>query len=166
MIDTPFERYRTTVIPDWVDYNGHMNVAYYVLAFDQGVDKLFDALGVGGAYLARTGHSIFALQAHLAYERELRLGERLSVRSMVLAVDRKRMHLFHEMFHAGAGWRAATMESMAIHVDMAARKSAPFPPDILAGLEAAAARHAGLARPSGIGRQIALPGVTPGAGPR
>jgi acyl-CoA thioester hydrolase len=157
MIDSPFERYRTTVIPDWVDYNGHMNVAYYVLAFDQGVDKLFDALGVGADYLARTGHSIFALQAHVAYERELCLGESLSVRSMVLAVDRKRMHLFHEMFHAEEGWRAATMESMAIHVDMAARRSAPFPPDILAGLEAASARHATLSRPLGIGRPIMMP---------
>lgn len=157
MIDAPFERYRTSVIQDWVDYNGHMNVAYYVLAFDHGADALFDALGIGAGYLARSRHSVFALQAHVAYERELQLDDPLIVRSTVLAADRKRLHLFHEMFHGTAGWRAAAMESMALHVDMTTRRSAPFPPDLLAGLEAAAARHAALSRPDGIGRAIAMP---------
>jgi len=157
MIDAPFQHYRATVIADWVDFNGHMNVAYYVLAFDRGTDALFDALGIGTAYLRETNHSIFALQTHIAYERELRLGDPLSVRSTILAIDRKRVHLFQEMFHGDQGWRAASFESMGIHVDMSQRRSAPFPPVLQASLAAAAARHAALPRPAGIGRSIAMP---------
>src|SRR5580658_4398234 len=85
MIDAPFQRYCTEVIPEWVDYNGHMNVAYYVLAFDRGTDVLFDVLGIGADYVRTANHSMFALEGHIAYEREVRLGEPLAVRSTILA---------------------------------------------------------------------------------
>jgi|SRR5580658_1776200 acyl-CoA thioester hydrolase len=157
MIDAPFQRYCTEVIPEWVDYNGHMNVAYYVLAFDRGTDVLFDVLGIGADYVRTANHSMFALEGHIAYERELRLGEPLAVRSTILAADAKRLHVFHEMFHGREGWRSATFETMSLHVDMARRRSAPFPDDVQRVLAAAAARHAVLPRPEGIGRRIAMP---------
>jgi acyl-CoA thioester hydrolase len=156
MIDAPFQRYRTIVPPDWIDYNGHMNVAYYVLAFDKATDVLFDRLGLGIDYVQATNHSSFALEAHIAYERELKLGDPLTVASRIVEVDQKRLHLFQEMFHGTEHYRAATYETMGLHVDLAARRSAPFPPDLKARLDEAASEHAALPRPDGLGRRISM----------
>ena len=156
MIEAPFQRYRATVSPDWIDYNGHMNVAFYVLAFDKATDVLFDALGLGVDYVKATNHSSFALEAHIAYERELKLDDPLVVSSLIVAVDRKRVHLFQEMFHATENYRAATFESIGLHVDLGARRSAVFPPELQARLDAAAANHAGLPRPASLGRGISM----------
>jgi acyl-CoA thioester hydrolase len=156
MIEAPFRRYRATVPPDWIDYNGHMNVAFYVLAFDKATDVLFDALGLGVDYVKATNQSSFTLEAHIAYERELKLGDPLMVASLIVAADRKRLHLFQEMFHATEGYRAATFETLNIHVDLGQRRSAPFPSGLQARLDAAAMSHAGLPRPASLGRGISM----------
>lgn len=76
MIDIPFAPplviHRETVRPDWIDYNGHMNVAFYVMAFDHATDGLFDVLGIGAAYCQRENRSVFAVEQHIAYKRELK----------------------------------------------------------------------------------------------
>lgn len=154
MIAAPFAAPETVVRPDWIDANGHMNLAYYVVVFDQATDALFDALDIGAAYRARAGCAVFAVEAHTLYERELREGERMQVTTQMLGVDAKRLHLAHEMFAAGA--RCAAQELMFVHVDLAARTSAPFPADAAARVAAGAAAHAGLPRPDWVGRRIAL----------
>jgi acyl-CoA thioester hydrolase len=150
---TPFAVHTETVRPEWIDYNGHMNVAYYVLVFDHATDALFDALGLGADYRHETELSLFAVESHILYTRELALGDPVRVESRILGVDGKRLHFGHEMLH---GWRAATIELMAVHVDLATRRTAPFPADRLAAIEQAAAAHAALPAVDWVGRKIAL----------
>ncbi|HWK46030.1 MAG TPA: thioesterase family protein [Stellaceae bacterium] len=150
----PFERHAEAIQPGWIDYNGHMNVAYYVLVFDHGTDALCDALDLGAGYVARTDRSLFIAEAHITYEREVRLGDTVRIVSRVLGADHKRIHLFHEMFHAEGGWRAASTELMALHVDLTLRRTAPFDDAQRDLLAAVVASHRALPLPAGIGRRI------------
>ena len=152
----PIDSHRETVRPEWIDYNGHMNVAYYVLAFDHATDVLFDALGLGESYREATDHSTFSLQIQVTYLRELQLDAPLRVTTQLVDHDAKRLHYFHEMFHAEEGYRAATCECLSIHVDLAARRSAPLPGDVQAQLAAVMAAHAELPRPREVGSVIAI----------
>jgi acyl-CoA thioester hydrolase len=153
---TPFAAHAETVRPEWIDYNGHMNVAYYVLVFDHATDALFDALGFDAAYRAATGFSLFAVESHVLYQREVGLGMPVRVESRVLGVDGKRFHFGHEMFHGTEGWRAATIELMALHIDLAARRATPFPAERRQAIEVAAAAHARLPAADWVGRRVAL----------
>ena len=146
------------VLPEWIDANGHMNLAYYVVLFDQATDLMYDVLGVGQTYRDTTGNSTFTAETHTLYEREVRLGERVRVVPHLLGVDAKRLHYFHEMFHAEGGHRLAAQELIALHVDMSVRRAAPFPPDLLATLQRAAWARSGQPLPKGVGRRISMPG--------
>lgn len=145
-----------SVLPDWIDYNGHMNVAYYVLAFDHATDGLLDALQMDAAYRARSGRSNFVLEMHVTYDREIDLNAPFVVTTRVLDADIKRIHLFHEMRHAHEGWLAASNELITMHIDLARRRSAAFPPDVQASLDALKRTHAALPRPLGAGRTIGI----------
>jgi acyl-CoA thioester hydrolase len=81
----------------------------------------------------------------------------VQVSILLVAADEKRLHTFEELRHATEGWLSATSENMTIHIDMAARKTAPFPPDIRALIDALAHAHRTVARPEGIGRKVAMP---------
>ncbi|WP_035693350.1 thioesterase family protein [Azospirillum halopraeferens] len=157
MTDTaPLELHRETVLPEWIDYNGHMNVAYYLLAFDHATDTVLDHFGVGRAYAESGAGSMFVVEAHLSYLREVTQGDRLRFASRILGADAKRVHLFHAMHHADEGFLAATAEFMLLHVDLADRRSAPIPEGPRAALAAAAAADAALPRPPRSGRGIAM----------
>lgn len=146
------------VLPEWIDANGHMNLAYYVVLFDQATDLLYDALGVGQAYRDATGNSTFTAETHTLYERELLLGERVRVVPHLLGVDAKRLHYFHEMFHAESGHRVAAQELIALHIDLSTRRVAPFPDEVRASIEAAVRAQRNQPLPTGVGRRIAMPG--------
>jgi acyl-CoA thioester hydrolase len=146
------------VLPEWIDANGHMNLAYYVVLFDQATDLLYDAIGVGQAYRDVTGNSTFTAETHTLYEREVRVNERIRVTAHLLGADAKRLHYFHEMFHAEGGHRVAAQELMALHIDMAARRVAPFPSDLHARIQAMVRERADRELPRGVGRRIAMPG--------
>ncbi len=151
------EPHELTVRPEWIDYNGHLNLAYYIVAFDQGVDKAFDRIGIGLDYRKQDELGTFAAETHTLYEREVKDGDPLRVLCHVLAVDEKRMHMFLEMFHATGGFRAAAQEIMYLHVDLKIRKVAPWPAYIRARIDPLAAYCATLPTPPGIGRRIAMP---------
>ena len=140
------------VRPEWIDSNGHMNLACYIVAFDLATDALYDALDIGAAYRARSGSSSFVVETHTLYERELREGAPFSIRSRLLAVDGKRLHFVHEM-HDADGARAALHELLCIHIDMASRRVAPWPEATRARLAAAVATGQG-AWPAGVGRRV------------
>lgn len=146
-------RHTEPVRPEWIDYNGHMNVAYYLVAFDNATDALFDALGFDEAWRKRTGRSFFAVEGHIRYLGETKLGQVLEVESLLLAVDAKRIHYFHTMRVQGAPAIAATFESLSLHVDMATRRSAPFSPEDLARARAAVST---LPPPDGVGRAVSM----------
>jgi acyl-CoA thioester hydrolase len=155
-IPTPFDRYRTEVRQDWVDYNGHMNVAYYVLAFDYGTEAFWDYLDIGEAYLKRTNNSTFALESHITYQGEVRLGDPLRITSQLLGFDAKRIHILHRMFHVGKAYLAATIEYVSLHVSLDSRRGAPFPDDRLAFLARVKAAHDALGVPEEAGRSVGL----------
>jgi acyl-CoA thioester hydrolase len=156
MPSLPYTPYRDTVAPEWIDYNGHMNVAYYVLAFDRATDRLFDYLGIGEAYRQASQHSVFALEAHVTYERELRQGDQFEIATRLIDADRKRLHLFHTMTRLKDGELSATIEVMGLHVDMAGPKSAPLPEEAYAKVEALLAEHRLLPTPPQLGRKIGI----------
>jgi acyl-CoA thioester hydrolase len=155
-IPSPFDRYRTEVRQEWIDYNGHMNVAYYVLAFDYGTDAFWDYLCIGKDYLERTNNSTFALETHLTYQGEVRLGDPLRITSQLLGFDAKRIHFFHRMYHAEQGYLAATQECVSLHVDLATRRGAPFPEDRQEFLARVKAAHDALGTPEEAGRAVGL----------
>ncbi len=142
---------------EWIDYNGHMNVAYYVLVFDHGVDGLWDLLGLDEAYRRNHGGTTFAVECHVSYLRELRENDPVTITSQLLAWDAKRIHQFQRMYHADSGDLAATCEWMNLHVDIASRRVSPWPKTVLDRLAEFAARHAGDVWPERAGRRMQVP---------
>jgi acyl-CoA thioester hydrolase len=156
----PFLSSVMQIEPQWIDYNGHLNMAYYNVMFDRAIDELWLVLGIGPDYKKSRNSSTFTAECHVRYLREIHLGDPVQVSIFLLAADEKRLHTFEELRHARDGWLSATSENMTMHVDMALRKTAPFPPDIREGIEAVAKAHASVPRPEGIGRNIAMPSKT------
>jgi acyl-CoA thioester hydrolase len=154
----PFVSSVMRVEPGWIDYNGHLNMAYYNVLFDRAVDEAFELLGCGLDYVKTHRHSCFTAEVHVRYLRELRAGDPVRVTFQLLGYDAKRMHYFEQLFHAVEGWVSATSENMSLHVDMAAGKTAPFPADVVGCLARMQASHAHLPRPEAAGRRIAMPG--------
>lgn len=154
----PVIEIEAVVRPEWIDSNGHLNLAYYVVVFDLATDALYAALNIGDAYREATGNSCFTAETHTVYEREVRLGEKLMVRGWLLGCDAKRLHYFHEMFHVESGERSAAQELMALHIDMRVRRVSAFPAERYGALRQAVQDYAPAALPRGAGRRIALPG--------
>ena len=141
----------------WIDYNGHLNMAYYNVLFDRAVDEAFELIGCGPGYLKRSGHSTFTAEVHIRYVRELHVHAPVRVTFQLLGFDSKRVHFFEQLFHAEEGWLSATSENMGLHIDMDARKVTPFPETIMARLQRMKDAHARLPTPDGVGRRIAMP---------
>jgi acyl-CoA thioester hydrolase len=153
----PFLSSVMQIEPQWIDYNGHLNMAYYNVMFDRAIDELWLGLGIGPGYMKERQGSTFTAECHVRYLREIHLGDPVQVSILLVAADEKRLHTFEELRHATEGWLSATSENMTVHIDMTARKTAPFPSDIRARIAAVANAHSVLARPDGIGRKIAMP---------
>jgi acyl-CoA thioester hydrolase len=152
----PLALHRETVDPAWIDYNGHMNLAYYVLAFDHATDAFFDYIGLGEAYLKDNNCSTFTLEAHVTYDRELMAGDPMRFETQLLDHDAKRLHYMHTMYHAQEGYLASTNELISLHVDMTQRRSSPMPQAVIERLDQVAAAHRALPRPPQAGRVISL----------
>lgn len=126
------------VLPEWIDVNSHMNVAYYLLAFDHAVDRLWQRFGINEAYIRDTGNSTFAVESHVTWQAELNIDEPFIVTTQLLACDAKRIHQFQRMYHAVDGYLAATGEWMNLHVDLDIRRVTPWPDHILENILAIA----------------------------
>jgi len=144
------------VSSDWVDYNGHMNVAYYVLVFDHGTDAMLELLDMGADYRARTDSSDFVVQSHVTYISEVVENDPLQVASLLLGHDDKRLHLFHHMYHGHSGLLCATIELLLVHVDMGSRRSAPFPETVRENLRSWASNQQPFPAPSQAGAVIGI----------
>jgi acyl-CoA thioester hydrolase len=152
----PLDRHRARVKPEWIDANGHMNVGYYVVAFDQASDTLCEQLGVSWDYTRRELGMIFVLEAHVTYDRELMPDAPFRVTTQLLDHDEKRIHIFHAMYHAEEGYLAATNELAILHVDFKTRRAAPWPDETQSRLAAMAEAHGMLPWPDKAGRMIGL----------
>jgi acyl-CoA thioester hydrolase len=151
------EVYRGHVLPEWIDFNDHMNVAYYVLAFDQGVDALWQEFGITEAHIREMRSSTFAVEAHVTYQRELNIDDPFLVTSQVLAFDEKRIHQFQRLYHAEDRFLAATAEWLTLHVDLETRRVAPWPQQILADITRVAEAQGDWSWPEEAGRQMSVP---------
>ncbi len=152
----PLQLHEETVRPEWLDYNGHMNLAYYLVAFDHASDKFLHHMGLGEAYTRASGGSIFVVETHVVYRRELGPAAPLRFTTQLLGHDAKRLHFIHHMYHAREGFLTAANEVMALHVGLAARHAAPMPDDVMATLKALQAAHDRLPRPPEAGRSIGM----------
>jgi acyl-CoA thioester hydrolase len=155
-LSAPLDRHRATVLPEWIDWNGHMNVGFYVVAFDKATDTLCMQLGVGWEYTRDRIGMTFVLEAHVTYDREVREGDPLRITTQILDFDSKRVHYFHTMHHGSEGWVSATNELILMNIDYQSRRSAPWPAETLRRLERMAAAHARLPKPEKAGRVIAI----------
>lgn len=143
------------VHPEWIDYNGHMMDGYYAVAFAAVTDRFLEQLGFGPTYPAASGHSVYTVESHLVYLRELRAGATLLFTTQLLGYDERRLHIIHTMAEAEATGPAATNELMLVHVRQAPAAVVPMPPDALGRLAAMAQAHAAHPPPAQAGRRIA-----------
>ena len=155
----PFVSSVMTVEPAWIDYNGHLNMAYYNVLFDRAVDEVFELLDCGAEYV-KQGFSTFTAEVHVRYLREINAGDPVRVTFQLLGYDSKRMHYFEQLFIADEGWVSATSEKMSLHVDMSAkrrpRRSRPI--SVTRRLIQMKAAHRQLPRPEAAGRSVGMPG--------
>jgi acyl-CoA thioester hydrolase len=128
----------SVVKPEWVDFNGHMQDAYYLLIFSTAVEELMDALGMDHAYRTETKGTIYTLELHLHYVAEVHQGAPVRCETRLLDADQKRLHIWQELAHGQTGQRLSVCEQMLLHVSQAddAPGSAPFPSQIQAKVDA------------------------------
>lgn len=155
-VEAPLQLYETEVQTEWVDYNGHMSEAFYVLVFGYTTDALLDLIGMDATYRERTGTSLYTLEAHVGYLLEVAESEPLRVATQILDLDHKRLHIFHSMHHAASGDLLATGELMLLNVDRTGPRSTPLPDEIAARLQAIHKAHSSLPVPEQARRSIAI----------
>ena len=145
-----------TVAPEYLDPNGHMNVGYYSVLFDKALDLPWDMLGLGYAGIKTSNRSSFALETHVTYQRELRVGDPIDFNFQLLDFDAKRIHYFMAMLHRRERWLAATSESISICIDMATRRSTAWHDEQIARLRLLQQAHQQRPRPAEAGRTIGI----------
>lgn len=152
----PIELPPIEVQPDWLDFNGHMNIAFYLRAFDVGCEPAFDALGLGWRYAQGGEFTTFSLESRIIYLKEVFKGDPLRLSVQLLDLDEKKLHFFVRMYHGEEGYLAATHESIVIHVNFKTRKTCPFPPALHLQLAALVERHKALPWPEGTARPVGI----------
>jgi len=154
-IPAPFVSKPMDIEKDWIDYNGHLNMAYYNVLFDRCSDEAFEAMGMGLGYVKGRRLTIYTAEVHVCYVQELHLDHKVQVSFQLIDHDEKRLRAYQEIRHVD-GWLAATSETLSLHVDMSGPKVAPFPADVMAKVEAMRAAHSVLPMPERAGRSIGI----------
>ena len=142
------------VLPEWIDFNGHLNMAYYNVLFDHAVDHAYEKLGFGPEY-QKTGCTTYVAEFHICYLRELHEGDEVTVTMQLIDYDEKRFHYYQEMWHAD-GWCAATAEGLTLHVDQSGPRVAPMPDDIQQKLATFKEGQGDMPLPDRVGRSIGI----------
>lgn len=144
--------------PEWIDYNGHLNMAYYHVLFDTAVDEAFDARGFGPDWRDRTGGTYFTAEAHVRYRAEVPPDALVRVSVRLVGFDAKRFHLWEELVAGDGPTPNATCEQMLLHVGTAERRVTPLVDADLARLGTWLAEDDAAPRPPDLGRAIRAPG--------
>lgn len=144
------------VLAEWIDYNGHMNDAYYVVAFSQAIDAFMLHIGLNESFRKEHHVSIYTLQSMVTYIKEVAEAEPILIQAQLLESDNKKLRLFMTMLHAETYDELANMETLLLHMDMKAHKAAPFLPQTQAQLDSLQASHNLLDAPQNAGKAIAL----------
>ena len=152
----PLRLYEAPVQADWIDYNGHMNETYYLLIASKATDELIDFIGMDAAFRHKNERTIYTLETHIRYLKEVGQGELVVVETQILALDSKRFRLFHNLRHGPGGDLLCTIEMMMLHIDTSGPKAAPFEPGPKANLDEIFATHKQMPMPSKAGRGIGM----------
>ena len=145
--------FETRVKPEWIDHNGHMNVGYFVVAFDEATDAVYETWGIGADYPEESGCSVFTLGVNVDYLAELFEGDPIVIETRLLDHDAKRIHYVHTMRHADSGVLAAVNECLCMNGELASRRSHPFPEPVMNTLEASVNRDVDIGC---VGRTLAI----------
>lgn len=154
-IAAPFISRELHVRPEWIDYNGHLNLAYYHVLFDMCCDEAVLLTGCGPSYRKKTNHTIFAAETHVCYLRELNLNDVVRGSFQLIAFDQRRMHIYLELRHID-GWIAATAEILWLHIDQSGPRVTSFPMEVQDKVQRLHDAHQDLGKPKRIGRRISL----------
>jgi acyl-CoA thioester hydrolase len=149
--DSRVVSWQEPVQPGWVDYNGHLSEAYYVLVFGHATDAVMAAVGLGEEYREASGASLFTVEAHVRYLDQVAGSDALDVRSRVIGVGTKTLHVWHELWVDGR--LRATEEVLGVHVDLASGRATALPAEVTA-----AAGRLRVEPPSDAGRSVRRPG--------
>jgi acyl-CoA thioester hydrolase len=155
-IETPFVADGLEVRPEWIDSNGHLNIAFYLKLFDLGFDASYERFGFLPDVTRERNASGFAAELHLTFQRELMVGDRVHVTSQLLDFDAKRFRMFQMLYHSASGELSATCEWMSLYIDMTKRRVAEMPALLRERLARVKAAHARLPVPPEAGRGIGL----------
>lgn len=147
---------RAQTRPEWLDYNGHVRDAYYLLVFSHAVDALMERIGMDAAARERGGHTLYTAELHLRYLREIRQQAELRVEGRLLERDAKRLRLYLSLHRDEEADAAAGCELMLLNVDPGLGRSAPYSAPVRHSLDALARRQAGLPWPEDCGRRIEM----------
>src|SRR5262249_16874051 len=148
----PFVSSLMRVEPGWIDYNGHLNMAYYNVLFDRAVDEAFELIGCGLDDVQPRKQSCVTAEVHLRYLSELHACDPARATCRLPQYAAKRTPFSEQLSPPSEGWVAATAENMPLHVHMTAGKTAPFPNEVAGGLARMKASHANLPRPEAASR--------------
>ncbi|THD73335.1 thioesterase [Thalassobius vesicularis] len=151
----PFLSSVMEVLPEWIDYNGHLNMAYYNVLFDRGVDEAFILMGFGPDYAATRQHTTYTADFRVRYLREIHVGNKVRVGFQLLATDQKKFHFAQWLYHED-GWVSATGEGVTLHVDMSGPRVVPYPPDVAKKVNAMLEAHSHLPVPNFVGLPIGI----------
>ena len=154
---TPIILPEQKVLKEWLDYNGHMNVAYYTLAFDKSLDIfLEDSLGIGETHAYENNQGPFVVQAHYHYLNEMKLNEKFNIRLYVVDCDKSKMHLCLEIYSLFQKKVIAVVEQVLINVNLKLRKSEPYPKWAFERLLRLKNTHKNASLPPAFGKSIGL----------
>jgi len=146
-----------TVKPEWIDYNGHMNMGYYLVAFDQiATDGFYDYLGIGVEHEQSVGKSTFSLAANIDFIGELMEGDPLRFTTQLVDFDHKRLHFFHCLYHGEKGYLAAINENLGMYIDMDTRRSTTFSDSQMARFQQELELGRQFGSPEGLGRKLGI----------
>ena len=156
-IEAPLALYTTVVQSEWLDYNQHMTEGFYGVVFGYTSDAFIDYIGLDADYRARSGCTIYTVETHTSFLREVKAASPLRLTTQLLGYDVKRLHVFHQMYQVEENYLAATMEAMMLHVNQEPR-TVPMPSEILAHLATIYEAHTiTLPRPPQAGSAISMP---------
>ncbi|MFO1058117.1 MAG: thioesterase family protein [Dongiaceae bacterium] len=150
--------------PEMIDYNGHLNVAFYGALFEDAARSIFARIDISRAYRERTGAALFAAELHIVFHREVAEGEAVDILCRILDCDGRKLQVMFYMVRSRDGALAAAQEILYLHVDLAQRRVSPIPEPQAGRIRALLEAHRRLPPPADAGRSVALrrrPAVAP-----
>ena len=146
---------QTPVIKEWIDYNGHLNDANYLVIFTKASDALQNHLGLTLEHIQNTGETLFTVETHLTYVQEIGLGETVTITTQMLETDNKRMRIFHRMFN-NQNELLATVEMLFLCYNLLAKKVTNFSDMMVQSITILEAEQSQLPWPDNAGKGIGL----------